>query len=166
MDLRRAIWHQSCLGTSVPQAETQQFGTIDFDERDAVEFPHGLPAFEAEKRFVLIRRDEVKPVVFLQSLQDKSLCFVTLPVEALEPGYQPQISDEDWSLLCAVSEADNEGSFRQDLTMLAILSVTDSRPTANLLAPVVVHRGTGKGVQAIRMDNAYSHQHPVGAICS
>ena len=150
----------------MPQAETQQFGTIDFDERDAVEFPLGLPAFETERRFVLIRRDEVKPVVFLQSLQDKSLCFVTLPVESLDPGYQPQISEEDWNLLGAESATDNERGFRRDLTMLAILSVTDSRPTANLLAPVVVHRATGKGVQAIRMDNAYSHQHPVGALCS
>ncbi len=39
--------------------------------------------------------------------------------------------------------------------------------TANLLAPVVIHRTSNRGVQAIRVDACYSHQHPVGEdICS
>lgn len=154
----------------VPQAETQQFGTIEYDDTDAIEFPLGLPAFESEKRFVLVRRPEVKPVVFLQSLQNKMLCFVTLPVEALDRNYRAAVSEDDLEILAAGADLSEGGAaddrFLGDLTCLAILSVTDSRPTANLLAPVVVHRKTGRGVQAIRVDNLYSHQHPVGALCS
>ena len=147
----------------MPQAETQQFGSIPYEASEAIEFPNGLPAFESERAFLLIERAETRPVVFLQSLQNKSLCFVTLPVATVDPGYELAISEEDGIMLGLDSEGSGTG---RNLSCLAVLSVTESRPTANLLAPVVVNRAANVGVQAIRMDNRYSHQHPLGAICS
>lgn len=145
------------------QVETQQFGIVEYRPEDAIEFPGGLPAFESEKQFLLIERAETKPVVFLQSMSRRDLCFVTLPVQLLASDYDLVISEEDADLLVSGRGKSLDPG---DLTSLAILSVTDSRPTANLLAPVVVNRRTGRGVQAIRLDTQYSHQHPVGALCS
>ena len=34
-------------------------------------------------------------------------------------------------------------------------------PTANLLAPVVINRASGRAVQAVRSDRVYSHKHPL-----
>jgi len=147
----------------VPQADTQQFGLIEYVEDDVIEFPVGLPAFEQETSFLLITPLKTKPLVFLQSLGRSELCFVTLPLEVVDPNYQLSVSAEDSKILSpagqtltAVGQADGV-----QVECLAIISLTGSRPTANLLAPLVINRATRRAVQAIRLDNTYSHQHPV-----
>ncbi len=149
----------------MPQAETKQFGTIEYREEEAVEFPIGLPAFEQERKFLPIERPETKPLVFLQSLSHAELCFVTLPLLLVDPTYRLAVSAEDLRILgltdilnrCAQPEVD------RDVRALVIMSVTDSRPTANLLAPVMINisppdGAPRRGVQAIRFDSQYSHE--------
>jgi flagellar assembly factor FliW len=152
----------------VPQVNTQQFGLVDYRLEDAINFPLGLPAFERETSFLLIAPAKTKPLVFLQSLGRTELCFVTLPLEVVDPSYQLAISNEDASIL-RLSGHDLEAVGPVGggpVECLAIVSLTDSCPTANLLAPVVIYRAAQKGVQAIRLDARYSHQHPVEAVCS
>lgn len=153
----------------MPQADTQQFGPIQYALEDVIEFPLGLPAFEQERSFLLIAPSTAKPLVFLQSLGRSELCFVTLPLEVVDPNYQLSVSVEDAQVLslagqnlAAVGPADGV-----QIRNLAIISLTDSRPTANLLAPLVINVIAKRGVQAIRLDSLYSHQHPVEAlVCS
>jgi flagellar assembly factor FliW len=55
--------------------------------------------------------------------------------------------------------------------VLALVSLQDGfSATANLMAPVVLNLKTRRGLQAIRQDRVYSHQHPIeslspGAAC-
>jgi flagellar assembly factor FliW len=153
----------------VPQADTQQFGPIEFALDEVIQFPLGLPAFEQERSFLLISPVKTKPLVFLQSLGRPELCFVTLPLEVVDPNYQLAVNVEDLKVL-ALSEhsAEAVGQAKEtSVRCLAIISLTDSRPTANLLAPLVINVRDRLGVQAIRLDNTYSHQHPVEAlVCS
>jgi flagellar assembly factor FliW len=45
---------------------------------------------------------------------------------------------------------------------LALVSLHDGfSATANLMAPLVINLRNRRGVQAIRQDNLYSHQHPI-----
>jgi flagellar assembly factor FliW len=153
----------------VPQADTQQFGPVPYRLEDVITFPLGLPGFEQETSFLLIAPAKTKPLVFLQSLGRSELCFVTLPLEVVNPNYLLAVSAEDQKILSfagqnlpAVGQV-KDGS----ILYLAIVSLTDLRPTANLLAPLVIHAAAQVGVQAIRLDNVYSHQHPVEAlVCS
>ena len=77
------------------QTATRYFGSIDFEPSDVVQFPHGLPAFEEELEFLLLRPPASAPVVFLQSLRRPSLCFLALPIEAIIPDYRLSITRED-----------------------------------------------------------------------
>jgi flagellar assembly factor FliW len=157
-------------GRRVAQAETRQFGTIDYRNDETVEFPLGLPAFEQERKFLLIQRQETGPMVFLQSLGQPGLCFVTLPLLVIDPFYQLSVSAEDLRIL-GLTESLLKGvqpEVGREIEALAIMSVTNSRPTANLLAPVIINvlpRGLqlpAIGVQAIRLDRQYSHEHALG----
>ena len=157
----------------MPQADTQQFGPIEYALDDVIEFPLGLPGFEQERSFLLITPVSAKPLVFLQSLGRPELCFVTLPLDVVDPNYQLSVSIEDWKVLgatgqnpSAVGPEDDQFDGSQ-IRCLAIISLTNSCPTANLLAPLVIHLAASRAVQAIRLDNLYSHQHPVEAlVCS
>ena len=118
-----------------------------------LEFPNGLPAFETEKAFRLIDRD---PLLFLESESNPQLSFLLLPVTLIDPNYKLAISAEDREAIRAQENS--------PLMCLAVVTTAeDSPPTANLLAPVVVNLDSGRAVQAVRSDSAYSHKK---AICS
>jgi len=49
-----------------------------------------------------------------------------------------------------------------EVVVLALVSLQDGfSATANLMAPIVLNLKTHCGLQAIRQDNLYSHQHPI-----
>jgi flagellar assembly factor FliW len=118
-----------------------------------VEFPHGIPAFETERRFRLIERH---PLLFLESETSPELSFLLLPIALIDPDYQLALPDEDRQIIGA--------SQKSNLLCLAMITVAeDLPPTANLLAPVVVNLDSGRAVQAVRSDSVYSHRQ---ALCS
>jgi flagellar assembly factor FliW len=52
---------------------------------------------------------------------------------------------------------------------LAVLSIRETGPTANLLAPVVINPKACRAVQAVAEGGGYSHQHalePLEAACA
>jgi flagellar assembly factor FliW len=136
----------------MPQIETKYFGSIEYREADVVQFPSGLPAFEDETHFLLIEPPVSAPIVFLQSVRTAGLCFLTLPILVVDPQYQMAISREDLQSL-AIEPA--------GITSLAVIAVTENGAiTANLLAPILINRRDGRGLQAIRVDSIYSHEVP------
>ncbi len=133
---------------------TRQFGLFEYDPAAAIEFPAGLPGFEARRQFVLIERASIAPILFLQSLDSPDLCFPAAPVRAIDPQYELALTADDLRLLGSGAA--------EDLIALAILSAPNDGPlTANLLAPVVIDPRSRRAVQAVRMDRRYSHRHPI-----
>ncbi|HUA87518.1 MAG TPA: flagellar assembly protein FliW [Bryobacteraceae bacterium] len=134
---------------------TRQFGPLEYDPAAVIEFPAGLPGFEAQRKFVLIERPSVAPILFLESLDSPELCFPAVPISAIDPQYELAMTPEDARLL---------GSDRlENVVCLAILTAAPEGPlTANLLAPVVIDPQSRRAVQAVRMDKRYSHRHSVG----
>ena len=144
----------------MPCAQTKYFGTLAYNEESVFEFPVGLPAFEDEKQFVLIESPEHAPLVFLQSLVRPSLCFLAFPVLVVDRNYQLGIPGEDLQALGLNLERQPE--LGTEVLVLALVSLHDGfSATANLMAPIVVNLKTRRGLQAIRQDSLYSHQHPI-----
>jgi flagellar assembly factor FliW len=75
--------------------ETKNFGKLSFEPESELEFPSGLPGFESRKRFVAVTFVESDPLVYLQSLEDPALCFITMPILAADPSYQLRVNGED-----------------------------------------------------------------------
>jgi len=142
----------------MPECETRYFGPVFFDEPAVIVFPAGLPGFAHCRRFLPLEEPARKPLIFLQSLEDPQLCFLTLPIAVVDPGYQLKMSFEDLALIGLAQLPASE-----DLAQcLVIVAVSDHRfPTANLLAPIVLNRVTGQAVQAVRDDSVYSCRHPL-----
>src|SRR5271169_4387465 len=116
----------------MPQCETKYFGTVSYDQQTVIMFPAGLPAFENHRQFLPIEDAARRPFVFLQSLEDAGLCFLTLPVATLDRNYQLKMSAED---VVAIGLRQPLGA-STNLQCLAVVSFNrDGNPTANLLAP-------------------------------
>ena len=141
----------------MPLAETINFGTIFFSPESVFEFPHGLPGFEERRRFVPVQSPRTAPILFLQSLEEPSLCFTTLPILVIDPQYRLSIMEQDLEALGF--PVDPQPRIGDDVLCLAVLSIRETGTTANLLAPVVVNLKNYKAVQAVTPDSGYSHQH-------
>ncbi len=140
--------------------ETKHFGTLPCAEESVFEFPTGLPAFENEKAFVLIETAESAPLVFLQSLTRANLCFLAFPIQVVDRDYALAIAPEDLEAL--ELQIGRQPMLGTEIVALALISLDDQFvATANLMAPVVLNVKTRRGLQAIRRDRVYSHQHAV-----
>ncbi len=152
----------------MPELETKYFGKIEYQDGDALEFPQGLPGFESRRRFVATRAPSSDPLVYLQSIEDPGLCFITAPAAAVAPDYRLEIRAEDLSVLGLPSE--RQPRVGREVLCLIVLSLREAGPTANLLAPVVVNPRNRRAVQAISQRTGYSHQHALeteeAAVCS
>lgn len=141
----------------MPEFDTTHFGRICYEADSAFYFPGGLPGFEQARHFLPLSFPDQQPLIFLQSLEDPGLCFFTLPILAADPQYRLEVSPED---LAAIGmPARTTPAIGKNVLCLAVLSLREDGPTANLLAPIVVNLGNHHGVQAIAPGGGYSHQH-------
>ena len=76
----------------MPVIETKNFGKISFEPESEFEFPVGVPGFDSRKRFVAVRFVESDPIIYLQSLEDPDLCFITMPILAVDPDYKFKVT--------------------------------------------------------------------------
>jgi flagellar assembly factor FliW len=141
----------------MPETETTRFGTIFFAPESVFEFPHGLPGFEDRHRFVPVQNPRTAPILFLQSLEDPSVCFTTLPIWVVDPQYRLHMAEQDLEALDF--PVDRQPCIGEEVLCLAVLSARKSGTTVNLMAPVVVNLKNYRAVQAVSPEAGYSHQH-------
>ncbi len=147
----------------MPTLKTTHFGVLDYEDQSVIEFATGLPAFEDERRFVLLQRPATEPVVFLQSLQRPDLTFITLPIHLVDPEYRLNVSPEELETLALPHEY--QPGTCPETACLTVLTMPEHTPaTANLLAPIVINLTTRQARQMIQVDSGYSHQHTLPAV--
>jgi flagellar assembly factor FliW len=140
----------------MPVIETKNFGKISYEPESELLFPIGLPAFESCRRFVAVAFAESEPLIYLQSLDNPDLCFITMPILAVDPHYSLKMSGEDLAQLGLPPSL--QPVIGENVLCAAVLSVQESGPTANLLAPIVVNLHNRRAVQAVAPESDYSHQ--------
>ncbi len=131
-------------------------GEVDVAEDKVIEFPNGLPGFEACKRFMLAHNAEGKagedrPKVFiLQSLDDPEVAFSVVSPEALGVRYELTLSEgdvaqmqiekpEDVALAVIVRRADGaEANTPQDTGL-----------RANFMGPLLINTAARRGLQKV-----------------
>lgn len=147
------------MATSIFIVKTKFFGEVNCTANDQITFPDGMPGFESCHSFVLLDLPRTRPLLFLQSLDDRSLCFAAIPAQQLMDQYAARLSQPDWEHLGLSGEAD--GAPASDFLQLALVSLDEDEPTANLLAPVVLHVSSRRAVQAIQWNTDYSPRTPL-----
>lgn len=143
---------------------TKYFQQVECDAASVVQFPQGLPGFEDLRTFVCLEQPEYRPLVYLQSIEEAQVCFLTLPVGVINKDYQLQVGPEDTRVL---QLAGDRAALGVNLVGLAILSVSRDRDTtANLLSPVLINVSSRIGLQVIQARSQYDWQHPLSSINS
>ncbi len=58
------------------QIETRDFGRAEINEKDIITFVKPILGFEEYTRFVMLIDDEITGFAWLQSVEEKELCFI------------------------------------------------------------------------------------------
>lgn len=129
---------------------------------DPLEFPAGLPGFEGHKQFILESRVDMRPFLWLRSIDDPDVVLPVISCLLLKKQVSLHISTEELSLI---------GSPTQDeIAPYYVLRVDpkESIITANTRAPVLINTRTMQGRQVIldrddlRVDEPLTNLAPSG----
>lgn len=128
-------------------------GRFAVDPADVITFPHGLPGFEACRRFVLVTAPELAPFTCLHGLDAPAPSFLAIDPRLVQSGYRVTPSGAERSRLGADPD--------ETLLWLSVVRVDGEAMHANLRAPVVVHPRRMVGLQLLGADSPYSTDHPI-----
>jgi len=129
--------------------ETQQFGSLEYEESALLTFPAGILGFEHLTRFLLIDQDEVAPLRWFQPVDDPNLAFTVIDPLLFFPDYRVTLTGEDRQGLQIPKGTDP--------LVLSLVTIPEdpSAMTANLLGPLVVNPATRLGKQLVLHDSGY-----------
>ena len=132
----------------MPRVQTKYFGELDYSPDAIYHFPHGVPGFEDQTDFAFLEQPGAHPLVFMQSLSDPNLCFVTVSVLVADAQFRAEWPAEDCEALALPpSECLELG---RDVYCMAIVTIQEGEdPTCNLGSPIVLNPVNRRGVQSL-----------------
>lgn len=136
------------------KVNTKNFGEIETDESNIIDFPNGLLAFDEEKKFVIIDNpDENIPFQWLQSTNNPDLAFVIINPFAFKKDYEFELSQSIVEKLKIQNE--------NEVAVYTIVVVPEdiNNMTANLLGPIIINTKTKLGKQIVLDNKSYSTKH-------
>jgi flagellar assembly factor FliW len=140
--------------------QTKFFGERECGADSIYTFPAGVPGFEDQNSFCFLTSPGSEPLLFMQSVSTRNLCFVMMPILVVDPDYRVALTDEELATLeLPLGRTPEIG--RDILCAALVCSGAEARHTVNLMAPIVVNLKTKTGLQAIHGDSGYSHRHPL-----
>ena len=137
--------------------ETRDFGQIDIDEDRVITMPAGMPGFPEAQRFIILDREETRPFLWYQCVDDPDLAFVIINPKLFQPDYSLDLG-------AVLREMSWNGDREEDLAVYAIVNASEGIPekiTANLIGPLVINTRKKEATQMVITGSPYSHRQPV-----
>lgn len=121
--------------------ETRDFGTVEVDKNDIVTFVQPIFGFEALTEYVFLsNQSECMEFAWLQSTEDKEVCFILADPAVLSFTYSPDLP----------AQLDNDlGAGEKMIWLVAVITEEFANSTVNLKSPIVLNMDTRKASQVI-----------------
>ncbi|MBR4097032.1 MAG: flagellar assembly protein FliW [Oscillospiraceae bacterium] len=128
--------------------KTRDFGEQIISEDKIINFPHGIFAFEDERRFIMLSPlGEDKFPAWLQSVDNENLCFIVYAPEQIVENYSITADAES---LAAAELGENE---EPQYLVLAVVPEEYKETTVNLKSPILINPDKMLAVQTIAAEN-------------
>ncbi len=111
---------------------TRDFGKLEINEEEILEFVDPIFGFEDLKKYVLLSDDEAGAgLLWLQSLEDEDTCFILLDPHEVGLEYEPEIPE------AAIKELQLNDTFA--VRLIAVVPEDFKNTTVNLKSPVLIN---------------------------
>ena len=127
--------------------KTTRFGELDVDKKDILTFKDGLLGFEHLKRFFVVDPGDQTLILWLHSVDEKSVAFPIIEPKIFNPSYVVRLLPLELNSL----ELEN----LNDACIYTILTIPKvvTEMSANLKAPIVINNRTKFARQIVIQDN-------------
>ncbi len=130
------------------KVKTRDFDEIEITEKDIINFPNGIFAFEEYKNYIIISPLGCgKYPVWLQSTENQNLCFILFNPMEFCADYRAEVDDDEISVIDLKSSEDAM------LYVIAVIPEDNMKATVNLKSPIIVNTVNNKAVQVIVTDD-------------
>lgn len=137
--------------------ETRDFGKIDISKDGILTLALPILGFEQQKQFVILYDDELGDALgWLQSVDDKDVCFIIMDPYTVFEDYAPKISSDILSKLNLAAQTD--AVFRS----LVVVSGQAGAATVNLKSPLVINPEKRLAAQVV-LEQDYSVRTPLSS---
>lgn len=136
---------------------TRDFGKIEIERDQIINFENGLPGFEEYREFILLPFADDSPFIIMQSIVNPELAFITVEPGNLISDYEFEISDK--------KEKELKINSIEEILVLNIITLKDKieNITANLSAPIIINLKEKLGSQIILDNQKFSVRYPIFA---
>lgn len=119
--------------------QTRDFGEIEINKNDIMKFISPIIGFDEYTEFVfLYEEDGNKQYAWLQSVEEKDLCFIVINPDAAVSDYDVVISKETKKIL---------GDGKYDAWLIMVVADDLKKSTVNLKSPVLVNPNNNTAAQ-------------------
>jgi flagellar assembly factor FliW len=134
--------------------KTSKHGEVSYKMSDKIKVTKGILGFNKYRNYVIVKKEEDQPFMWLQSVENPDLAFVIVDPLIFFPNYMiiPEKSDLDE---LKVSDA-------KELEIYVIVNFPSENPqlsSANLIAPLVVNPKLDLGKQIVLPKSPYTSKH-------
>ncbi len=142
------------MGINTPNMiiQTRDFGEVAIEEQDIVTFIHPILGFEDLTKYVFLFDQSVSSqFVWLQSLEDKDICFILADSSVVSEEYIPDLPKRELMEL---------GDGKNIIWLIVVLDEDFSKSTVNLKSPIILNFEKRRAMQII-LDQNYPIRYPL-----
>jgi flagellar assembly factor FliW len=133
--------------------KTKMGRDVEITEKQVVRMLDGLLGFPDAESFALVPHSDESPFLWLQSLDEPGLAFVTLDPRLFKPDYVPDVAPEELALVGLDSVAN------AIVLVVVVIPEDPQKMTANLQGPLVINPQNRVGRQMISRSSAHPVRH-------
>lgn len=119
---------------------TRDFGEVEVADEDIITFVEPIYGFETLSKFVFLYDQNNSHFVWLQSAEEKEICFILTHPSVVDASYSPQLP-------ATVMNQLGEGEYM--LWLITVIANDLKNSTVNLKSPIVVNPQTKLAMQVI-----------------
>ncbi|MCR5613145.1 flagellar assembly protein FliW [Treponema sp.] len=134
--------------------KTKNGTVVSVEENHILHFPEGLFGFELYHNYA-IYDSEYSPFMWMQSLDDQNLAFLTVDPFLICNDYELDVDDKYLAKIGITSPA--------DVIVLSIVTIPRNGDpvTANLQGPIIINKNNGQCLQAILNSTRWTTKHDI-----
>ncbi|MDR0453523.1 MAG: flagellar assembly protein FliW [Deferribacteraceae bacterium] len=132
-----------------------KLGKISYRDDDLITLTSPLLGFAELSDYLIISNTDYFPFLWLQSVEDPSVCFILIEPEPFFKDYKPKVNKRELKVM-GVKEL-------SELKMFCIVVIPDDpkKATANLRAPIIVNFERKLAKQAVLEDETWDIRAPL-----
>lgn len=123
---------------------TRDFGEVEVADADVITFVQPIFGFEKLSKFVILYDRSNSHFVWLQSVQERDICFILTDPAVVDASYKP-------ALPSAAKKQLGKGEYM--LWLVTVIAGKFEKSTVNLKGPIAINPATKRAMQVILEDD-------------